>query len=290
MQLASIEAAPARRSRRSASSRAPTTRGDALVTSTPARAAPTPRTGPRWCCGWSCAGPRSAASTPSCSRRARARRPASSPPPSASPARTPTASTAPRRAFTGSCGSRRSTRRAAARRASPGVEVAPVVEDDGRDRDLRRRPPGRHLPRERRRRPARQQDRLRRAHHAPPDGHRRPVPERALAVLQQGDGDGDAAREARRARRARAPGGDRPREGGGPGRQLRLADPLLRAAPLHARQGPADELRDRRRAARARRRPRPVRARLPALEARGERARRQLVERRARRGRRRRAT
>ncbi len=60
--------------------------------------------------------------------------------------------------------------------------------------------------------------------------------------------------------RARTPGGDRPREGRGAGRQLRLADPLLRAAPLHARQGPPHRPRDGRRAARARRRPRWVRA------------------------------
>ena len=49
--------------------------GDALVTSTPAPAAPTPRTGPRWCCGWRCGGPRIAASTSSCSRSRRGRRP-----------------------------------------------------------------------------------------------------------------------------------------------------------------------------------------------------------------------
>ena len=39
--------------------------------STPAPAGPTPRTGPRWCCGWRCAGPRSAGSRSSCSRLAR---------------------------------------------------------------------------------------------------------------------------------------------------------------------------------------------------------------------------
>ena len=50
-----------------------------------------------------------------------------------------------------------------------GVEVAPVVEEAGEVADRRRRPPGRHLPRVRRRRPARQQDRLRGADHAPAD-------------------------------------------------------------------------------------------------------------------------
>ena len=69
-----------------------------------------------------------------------------------------------------------------------------------RDRDRRRRPAGGHLPRLRRRRPARQQDRLRGAHHPPPDGDRRAVPERALAVLQPRDRDGDAARQAARTR------------------------------------------------------------------------------------------
>ena len=42
-----------------------------------------------------------------------------------------------------------------------------------------------------------------------PIGHRRAVPERALAVGQPGDRDGDAALQADRARGARAPGGDR---------------------------------------------------------------------------------
>ena len=50
-----------------------------------------------------------------------------------------------------------------------GVEVAPVVEDVGDDRDRRRRPADRHLPRLGRGRPARQQDRLRGAHHPPPE-------------------------------------------------------------------------------------------------------------------------
>ena len=44
---------------------------------------------------------------------------------------------------------------------------------------------------QRRRRPAREQDRLGRPDHAPPDRDRRPVPERALARLEQADGDAD---------------------------------------------------------------------------------------------------
>ena len=117
-----------------------------------------------------------------------------------------------------------------------------------RDRDRGRRPADRHLPRLGRRRPARQQDRLGRPHHAPADRHRRPVPERALAVVEPRDRDGDAARQARRARGARAQGGDRARARRGAGRQLRLADPLLRAAPVHDGQGPPDRLRGRQRA------------------------------------------
>ena len=72
------------------------------------------------------------------------------------------------------------------------------------------------------------------------------------------------AKLAEREERLRA-GGDRAREGRGAGRQLRLADPLVRAAPVHAGEGPADEPRDRRRAARAGRRPRRLRAGVPAV-------------------------
>ena len=68
-----------------------------------------------------------------------------------------------------------------------------------RGRDRRGRPADRHLPRLRRRRPARQQDRLGGADHPPPDRRRRPVPERALADPEQGGGDAAAALEADRA-------------------------------------------------------------------------------------------
>ncbi len=53
-------------------------------------------------------------------------------------------------------------------------------------RDRARRPADRHLPRLGRRRPARQQDRLGGAHHPQAVGDRGAVPERALAVGQQG--------------------------------------------------------------------------------------------------------
>src|SRR5205085_9245477 len=87
--------------------------------------------------------------------------------------------------------------------------------------------------------------------------------ERALAVLEQGRGDDDAALEAARAPGAKAPRGDRAREGRGPGRQLRLADPLVRASPLLDGQGPPDRVRGGRRGAGARRRSGRVRAGVP---------------------------
>ena len=65
------------------------------------------------------------------------------------------------------------------------------------------------------------------------------VPERALAVLQPGHGDGDAARRSCSSARSANASEEIAREKGeAPGRQLRLADPLLRAAPLHDGQGP----------------------------------------------------
>ena len=78
-----------------------------------------------------------------------------------------------------------------------GVEVAPVVAGHGRGGDRRRRPAGGHLPGLGRRRPARQQDRLRGAHHPPADRDRGAVSERALADIQPSHRDGDAALQAR---------------------------------------------------------------------------------------------
>ena len=107
--------------------------------STPARAGRMRRTGPRCCCAWRCAGRSGAGSRPSCWRRARGRRPASSPLPSRSPARTPTASTGPRRACTDSCASRPSTpshaatprsRRSRSRRCSRNSAGSRSTDDD----------------------------------------------------------------------------------------------------------------------------------------------------------------
>ena len=65
-------------------------------------------------------------------------------------------------------------------------EVDETIEIDGQSR----RPAHRHLPRFRRRRPARQQDRFGDPHHAPADQHRRAVPERPLAAPQPRRSDG----------------------------------------------------------------------------------------------------
>ena len=67
------------------------------------------------------------------------------------------------------------------------VVVAPLLRRTTPRSSSTRRPSDRHVPRERRRRSAREQDRLGGADHAPPDRDRRAVPERALAVCEQAD-------------------------------------------------------------------------------------------------------
>ena len=76
----------------------------------------------------------------------------------------------------------------------------------GRGRDRPERPADRRLPLVRPRRPEREHHRLRRADHAPADGHRRVLPEREVAAAEQGAGPADPARPA-----ARAPSRRRPR-------------------------------------------------------------------------------
>ena len=74
---------------------------------------------------------------------------------------------------------------------------------------------GGHLPLLRRGRPARQQDGVRRAHHAHPHRLRRRLPERALAGAEQGSRDAHADEQARGEAGAGAPRGDGAREGRG---------------------------------------------------------------------------
>ncbi len=70
--------------------------------------------------------------------------------------------------------------------------------------DQPRRPAHRHLPRQRGRRPAREQDGLGRADHAHPDGHRGRMPGRPLPAPQQGQGHAGAGgtHQGKRAQRA----------------------------------------------------------------------------------------
>ena len=78
--------------------------------------------------------------------------------------------------------------RAAAHLVRVGARLARAAR--GRRRgDRGEGPPDRHLPLERRRRPARQRHRLGGPHHAPADRHRRVVPERAVAAPQPRLGD-----------------------------------------------------------------------------------------------------
>ena len=86
-----------------------------------------------------------------------------------------------------------------------------------RHRDRRQGPPHRHVPIERRRRPARQRHRLGDPHHPPADRPRGVVPERALAAPQQGLGDEGAEGAALRHQDEGEPGearSDRRREEG----------------------------------------------------------------------------
>ena len=129
-----------------------------------------------------------------------------------------------------------------------------------RDRARLGRDPGRHVPQPGRRRPARQQDRLGGPADPPPDRHRRPEPERAVADPEQGDRDqgpqGPPPRARARGEGGRAPGAQgRARRG-----RLGQPDPELRAPPLPDGQGPPDERRDEQHHGGPRRRPRRVHA------------------------------
>ncbi len=177
-----------------------------------------------------------AASRSSCWRPARGRKRASSRPRSVSPARTPTACSEPSAAYTGSCACRRSTRRTAARRASRGSRWRPWSRTRGRSRSTRTTcrwtPTGP------------------RALVASTSTRRTPPCASPTARRGSSCSARTSARSPPTARPrwrccarscgalgARTSGGDRAREGGGAGRQLRLADPLVRDAPVHDGQG-----------------------------------------------------
>ena len=103
-------------------------------------------------------------SSPGTRRASRTRR-------SRSAASTPTATSRPRAACTGWCGSRPTTRPSDATPRSPRCSCIPMVDETITVDISSQRPARRHLPRQRRGRPARQQDGVGRAHHP----HRRPA-------------------------------------------------------------------------------------------------------------------
>ena len=147
--------------------------------STPARAAPTARTGPRCCCACTCAGATATATRRTSPTSRPARRRAS---------RAPPCMIGGEYAYgylAAEAGVHRLVRISPfdsnARRQTSFASVFawPEIDDDDRDRDPGQGPAHRHLPLERRRRPARQRDRLGGAHHPPAERDRGRLPERA---------------------------------------------------------------------------------------------------------------
>ena len=147
------------------------------------------------------------------------------------------------------------------------VRLRARARGDRRARHRPERPPHRHVPLVGRGRPARERHRLRGAHHAPADRHRRVVPERAVADAEQGQGDADPRGPPRRARPRGAPQGARSALGRQARRRVRQPDPHVHARSVPAREGRAHARRDRQRAGRDRRRPRPVHRGVPPVAA-----------------------
>ena len=100
-----------------------------------------------------------------------------------------------------------------------------------------RRPPDRHLPLQRRRRPARQQDRVGDPDHPHPDRDRGHLPERALPDQEPRDRDEDAARPALRSPADAGGQADRRPQGPDAAGRVRLPDPQLHPAALHPGEG-----------------------------------------------------
>ena len=112
-------------------------------------------------------------------------------------------------------------------------------------------------------RPARQQDRLGGQDHAPPHGHRGAVPEREEPAPEPRGSHAGLEGAALRAGAGEAGEGDRRAERGEGRDRVGLPDPVLRAPPIQARQGPPHRRGDGERRSGARWRPRRVHLRLP---------------------------
>ena len=202
---------------------ASTTRPMRSARSSPARAGPTRRTGPTCCCAWTCAGPSGAASTSSSTRC----RPGSEAGISSAtflvqgPPRLRAAALRARRAPPGAHLAVQRPGQAPDR--VRGAQGHAVPRRGARHRDRREGPAHRHLPLVGRRRPARQRDRLGRAHHPPADRHRGVVPERAQPAPEQGPGHADPQGQAGRAPATRSARPSSTASGASSGRSISAA-------------------------------------------------------------------